>query len=184
MTGWYQSDLGGISCNLGKYIKTKFAAWISNTVTFTVSVIISIFKHLKNNVAITQNYNAKWYVSIITDYYTHRHISMEVFPYLHIDSFIYFHYKEFQVIMECFFTLEKWTPSHAYLSPVTSLPHQNSCVSIDLGQVMGKRVLCHMQTTKAQISLCIRTVWSAPLLFAAWIVWYVYLLYPKFQDSK
>ena len=27
--------------------------------------------------------------------------------------------------------------------------------------------LCHMQTTKAQISLRIRAVWSAPLLFAA-----------------
>ena len=26
---------------------------------------------------------------------------------------------------------------------------------------------CHMQTTKVRISLCIRTVWSAPLLFAA-----------------
>ena len=32
-----------------------------------------------------------------------------------------------------------------------------------------------------QISLRIRTVWSAPLLFAAWIVYYLYLLYPKFQ---
>ena len=32
---------------------------------------------------------------------------------------------------------------------------------------MRKCVLCHMQTTKAQISLRIRTVWSAPLLFAA-----------------
>ena len=30
--------------------------------------------------------------------------------------------------------------------------------------------LCHMRTTKAQISLRICAVWSAPLLFAAWIV--------------
>ena len=30
--------------------------------------------------------------------------------------------------------------------------------------------LCHMQTTKTQISLHIRTVWSAPLLFTAQIV--------------
>ena len=52
-----------------------------------------------------------------------------------------------------------------------------------LCQVMRKRVLCHMWTTKVQITLRIRAVWSAPLLFAAWIVWYVYLLYPKFQDS-
>ena len=34
----------------------------------------------------------------------------------------------------------------------------------------AKRVLCHMRTTKAQISLRIRAVWSAPLFFAAWIV--------------
>ena len=36
-----------------------------------------------------------------------------------------------------------------------------------LGHVMRKRVLCHMRTTKVQISLRIRAVWSAPLLFAA-----------------
>ena len=36
-----------------------------------------------------------------------------------------------------------------------------------LDKVMQKRVLYHMQTTKAQISLRIRAVWSAPLLFAA-----------------
>ena len=50
-----------------------------------------------------------------------------------------------------------------------------------VGQVMQKHVLCRMQTTKAQISLRIRAVWSAPLLFAAEIV-YVYLLNSKFQD--
>ena len=33
-----------------------------------------------------------------------------------------------------------------------------------------KTCLCYMQTTKAQISLCIRALWSAPLLFAAWTV--------------
>ena len=36
-----------------------------------------------------------------------------------------------------------------------------------LDQVMQKHVLCHMRTTKAQNSLHIRAVWSAPLLFAA-----------------
>ena len=36
-----------------------------------------------------------------------------------------------------------------------------------LGHIMRKRVLCHMRTTKVQISLRIRAVWSAPLLFAA-----------------
>ena len=30
-----------------------------------------------------------------------------------------------------------------------------------------KPCLCHMRTTKGQISLRIRAVWSAPLLFAA-----------------
>ena len=34
---------------------------------------------------------------------------------------------------------------------------------IQLSQAMRKCVLCHMQTTKAQISLRIRAVWSAPL---------------------
>ena len=53
-----------------------------------------------------------------------------------------------------------------------------------LDQVMRKHVLCHMRTTKVQISLRIRAVWSAPLLFTAYIVWYVHLLYPKFQDSS
>ena len=36
--------------------------------------------------------------------------------------------------------------------------------------VMRKPVLCHMWTTKVQISLRIRAVWSAPLLFAAEMV--------------
>ena len=39
--------------------------------------------------------------------------------------------------------------------------------SSQMGQVMRKRVLCYMRTTKVQISLRIRAVWSAPLLFAA-----------------
>ena len=34
-----------------------------------------------------------------------------------------------------------------------------------------KPCFCHMRTTKAQISLRIRAVWSAPLLFGAWIVY-------------
>ena len=47
-----------------------------------------------------------------------------------------------------------------------------------------KICLCHMWTTKAQISLRIHAVWSAPLLFTAWIVWYLYLLQPKLQDPS
>ena len=37
----------------------------------------------------------------------------------------------------------------------------------NMSRAMRKCVLCHMRTTKAQISLRIRAVWSAPLLFAA-----------------
>ena len=33
----------------------------------------------------------------------------------------------------------------------------------------NKTCLCYMWTTKMQISLCIHAVWSAPLLFTAWI---------------
>ena len=39
-----------------------------------------------------------------------------------------------------------------------------------------------MWTTKAQISLRIHRVLSVLLLFTAWIVLYLYLLRPKFQD--
>ena len=45
-----------------------------------------------------------------------------------------------------------------------------------MGKGMRKRVLWHMRTTKVQISLRICAVWSAPLFFAAYIVWYVILL--------
>ena len=38
---------------------------------------------------------------------------------------------------------------------------------IHLSRAMRKCVLCYMRTTKAQISLRIRAVWSASLLFAA-----------------
>ena len=44
--------------------------------------------------------------------------------------------------------------------------------------------LCHMQTAEVQINLCIRAVWSAPLIFAAWIVLYLIFLNSKFQDSS
>ena len=41
-----------------------------------------------------------------------------------------------------------------------------------------------MRTTQAQTSLRIRTVWSAPLLFAFWKEPYVNLLQVKFQFSS
>ena len=39
-----------------------------------------------------------------------------------------------------------------------------------------KTCLFHMRTTKLQISLLIRGVWSTPLFFAAWIVHYLFWL--------
>ena len=41
---------------------------------------------------------------------------------------------------------------------------------IVMSRAMRKCVLCNMRTTKAQISMRIRAVWLAPLLFAVWIV--------------
>ena len=38
---------------------------------------------------------------------------------------------------------------------------------IQLSRALRKHVLCHMRTTKVQISLRIHAIWSAPLLFAA-----------------
>ena len=53
----------------------------------------------------------------------------------------------------------------------TSICHKSTPVTklslINMSRAMRKRVLCHMRTAKVQISLRIRAVWSAPLLFAA-----------------
>ena len=44
-------------------------------------------------------------------------------------------------------------------------------IYLKMGDIMRKPIFfCHLWTTKAQISLRIHAVWSAPLLFAAWIV--------------
>ena len=47
-----------------------------------------------------------------------------------------------------------------------------------------KPVFGGLRTTKAQTSLRIRAVWSAPLLFAFWKVPYLSLLQAKFQVSS
>ena len=47
-----------------------------------------------------------------------------------------------------------------------------------------KTCLCYMRITKTQIKLRIRAFWSAPLLFTAYIVQYLYLLNPNFQDCS
>ena len=79
-----------------------------------------------------------------------------------------------------------------FYMPSTNLSHQHSVERIDIHckltfgfkyiihtlvfkclnnlshvTVMRKSAFCHMRTTKAQISLRFRAVWSAPLLFAA-----------------
>ena len=45
--------------------------------------------------------------------------------------------------------------------------HNHSYTQLHMSRAMRKCILYHMQTTKAQISLHIHAVWSAPLLFAA-----------------
>ena len=60
-----------------------------------------------------------------------------------------------------------------FSSPQVSLKNVRAMFSLNyskngvikLSRAMRKSVLCHMRTTKAQISLRIRAVWSAPLFF-------------------
>ena len=59
----------------------------------------------------------------------------------------------------------KWCPYN--MSPKGAEGIANSVDADYMDQVMRKCVLWHMRTTKVQISLRIRAVWSAPLLFAA-----------------
>ena len=51
----------------------------------------------------------------------------------------------------------------------------------DIWATSWKNLLCHVRATKMQISLRIRAVWSASLLFAPWIVQFLYILYTKVQ---
>ena len=72
-------------------------------------------------------------------------------------------------------------PTLAYLVPPLKFRGQDTggyrgqdkLLQTQFSRAMRKCVLCHMRTTKAQISLRIRAVWSAPLLFAAYIVQYL-----------
>ena len=64
---------------------------------------------------------------------------------------------------------------HTVTKILGSDPYQN-CSDILNEPRHEKICLGHMRTTKAQISLRILAVWSAP----AWIVQYLYLLQPKF----
>ena len=63
-----------------------------------------------------------------------------------------------------------WTTTMDYFSCISFLGH------LFLSLIMRKPVLCHMRTTKVQISLRIHAVWSAPLVYAA------YCNDPKFSD--
>ena len=75
------------------------------------------------------------------------------------------HYTNLRIITSIFTSVQfcLFLFTEALLTNASSDPPQ-------LCQVMQKRVLCYMRTIKAQISLRIRAVWSAPLLFAPWIV--------------
>ena len=53
--------------------------------------------------------------------------------------------------------------------------------SYEIWAMSWENWFCHIRTTKAQISLRIRAFWSAPLLFAAWVVQFLYLLYSNFK---
>ena len=61
-----------------------------------------------------------------------------------------------------FFLNEWWNPGHTENN--TGYPFKLRLWGVS--RAMRKCALCHMRTTKAQISLRIRAVWSAPLLFA------------------
>ena len=65
------------------------------------------------------------------------------------------------------FVIQQWCPLVLSLIPYVNLTSLVSSRRYNVSQVMRTPALCHMQTTKAQISLRIRAVWSAPLLFAA-----------------
>ena len=64
------------------------------------------------------------------------------------------------VEVECGFRNEQ----QFYLNYVYNYNYNNLLfhLNLQMGQVERKRVLCHIRTTNAQISLHIRAVWSAP----------------------
>ena len=62
-----------------------------------------------------------------------------------------------------------------------SSSHFSSSWKATIWTVMRKPAFCHMWTTKVQISLPIRAIWSAPLLLAVWIVEYLQFLYWNFR---
>ena len=72
--------------------------------------------------------------------------------------------------------------------PANYRPISLTCVLCKVLEHMGlgarKPVFGGLRTTKAQTSLRIRAVWSAPLLFAYWKVSYLDLLQAKFQFSS
>ena len=71
-----------------------------------------------------------------------------------------------------FFTVKYWLQQTLFL-----LLRRGTTYLSENGPHHEKTCFCPMWTTKAQISLRIHAVWSAPLLFAAWIV-------TRFYSSK
>ena len=64
------------------------------------------------------------------------------------------------------------------------IKHLFEMIPVPLSHTNRKSVLRPMRTTMAQISLRIRALWSAPLLFAGMIAWLLKLLYTESQASE
>ena len=62
--------------------------------------------------------------------------------------------------------IAKWKYDHFDIDK-RWMSHWEDPPHINMSHIMRKTALCHMWTTKAQISLRIHADWSAPLLFAA-----------------
>ena len=94
-----------------------------------------------------------------------------------------FHY----LLLYCKY-LREITMIHAYSSFQFFRPKiytiYGSSIGIIMGLVARKPVFGGLRITKAQTSLRVRAVWSAPLLFAYWKVSYLYLLQGNFRFSS
>ena len=105
------------------------------------------------------------------------HILLQASHKLHIISTVYIASKFVLVLktLSISWIIKEWNLFNSrdlekqIINPVSDCV---SCLSSNLPfePHHKKTCFCHMWTTKAQISLRIRAIWSAPLLFAAWMV--------------
>ena len=95
-----------------------------------------------------------------------------------ISEFWIIHEIKTETILQVASTQTKTSTTYKYFKRMTikhyidnSLPYVRMNLSRQkikqLSRAMRKCVLCHMRTTKAQISVRTHATWSAPLLFAA-----------------